>query len=65
MTKDNVHYRLPEKCCLNCIASTFDTYGGTVCKILNTDIDQGGICDYWVDYNNDVTQIKEAIHEGY
>ena len=49
-TKEEVNYRLPDKCCAKCHASYRNTYGDAICKTLtsvnyNFVIDAGGVCD--------------------
>jgi hypothetical protein len=47
MTREEMNYRMPDKCCLVCDSSYFNTYGDTCCEHMghaNT-IETGGVCD--------------------
>lgn len=48
-TKQEINYRLPQECCMNCIHSYMNTYGDSCCKLLeSTDlVDEGGTCDMY------------------
>lgn len=48
-TKDEVNYRLPDKCCARCTGACYNSYGDSVCTKLEagTTIDAGGICDLY------------------
>ena len=59
-TKEEAHYRLPEKCCASCDGSYYSSYGDALCKFLRpgSQIDAGGVCDEW--RGNDNTEEMQA-----